>query len=236
MEAMFHPVTVTSDDCDGLWNLWWPNNKLSEKPRDYRMDDHFFGGVCSPSCSSYVLRRTTEDHRCKFDSKFIEIVNNNFYFDDCLKSVSTEGEAIHQCNYLCHLLSIGGFRLRKWISICRNVLRCVPQKEQAKELKSLDLENEMLPSEIALGLQWNVEQDQSSFKMTDKDNRLLSMVNSVCDPLEFVLVAKMILQQFCRMKVKYVLLMTVVVFIALSCCISVALLLWKLWLSLVFSC
>ena len=90
---------------------------------------NLFGKVWSASCTSYVLRRTAEEHRCEFDLfLIIEHFQRNFYVDDCLTSVSTEEEAIHQCNDLCHVLLLGGFRFKKLISNRTNVLRCVSQE------------------------------------------------------------------------------------------------------------
>jgi hypothetical protein len=142
-----------------------------------RMVVHLFGGVWSPSYTSFALK--------------------------------TEEEAIHISNELRHLLSLGGFRLTKWVSNSRNVLLSIPQEERSKECKTLDLKNQILPSERALGLRWDVELDQFGFQLTVKDEPLtkrglLSIVSSVFDPLGFVgpytLRAMMILQELCRQK------------------------------------
>lgn len=54
---------------------------------------------------------------------------------DCLKSVSSDEEAVSLCQNLKAICQKGGFRLTKWISYSRVVLAAIPQKEMAKEIK-----------------------------------------------------------------------------------------------------
>ena len=70
-----------------------------------------FGGVWSPSCASFALRRVANDHRMDFPEETIQAVLKNFYADDCLKSVGTTEEAINIVHSLCKLLALVGFRL-----------------------------------------------------------------------------------------------------------------------------
>ena len=50
-----------------------------------------------------------------------------------------------------------GFNLTKWISNSREVLRTVPEVERSKEVKTLDLDQELLPAERTLGELWQVD-------------------------------------------------------------------------------
>lgn len=72
---------------------------------------------------------------------------------------------------LRELLSKGGFRLTKWISISRDVISCVPEAERAPSVKDLDLINNPALIERALGVQWNVQKDTFSYKIIKKDSR-----------------------------------------------------------------
>ena len=110
------------------------------------------------------------------------------------------------------LLSRGGFRLTKWISNSRRVLEAIPEAERAKEVKSLDLSKVDLPVERALGVKWCVETDSFGFdvdfKLKPPTRRgILSVVSSVYDPLglisSFVLSAKQLLQDLCRVKLEW---------------------------------
>lgn len=127
--------------------------------------------------------------------------------DDCLVSVSTEEEAVSLYQGLRALCKKGGFQLLKWISNRRSVLTAIPQHERSIEVKNLDMDNDDLPVERVLGVQWCVQLDLLKFKIILKDRPLtrrgvLSIISSIYDPLGFlapvVLVAKGILQDLNR--------------------------------------
>ncbi|XP_071058619.1 uncharacterized protein [Pseudochaenichthys georgianus] len=207
IEAMFHQVRVPAEDSDLLRFLWWPNGDHHQNLEEHRMVAHLFGATSSPSCASFALRKCAEDHREQFSPKVINTVLHNFYVDDCLTSVVSEEEAVELYHDLCALCAQGGFHLTKWISNRRTVLAAIPSMERAKEVKDLDLDNDTLPVERALGVQWCVESDVFKFKIMIKDKPItrrgiLSMVSSIFDPLGIlapvVLSAKMILQDLCR--------------------------------------
>ena len=173
------------------------------------MTVHFFGATSSSSCAIYALKKAAEENKDKFSAEAICTVMDNFYVDDCLKSVSTERQAIALCKELCRLCAQGGFRLTKWISNSRDVLASIPKEDRAKEIKSLDLDSEDLPIERALGIQWSVEDDKFTFKVALKPQActrrgILSVVSSVYDPLgfiaPFIFTAKLILQELCKLK------------------------------------
>ena len=212
VEAMFHQVRTSECDRDVLRFLWWRDGKLDEQPTVYRMKVHLFGGVWSPSCCSFVLRRTAEDFRDKYGDEVAETVLSNFYVDDCLKSVDTVERAVHIAHQLIELLNNGGFRLTKWISSSREVMSGIPEEDQLQKVRSLDLQCEALPVERALGVNWDVENDEFSFALKAVNKPLtrrgiLSVVSSVYDPLgflnPFVLLAKRIMQDLCRRKVSW---------------------------------
>lgn len=207
IEAMFHQVRVAAEDVDFLRFLWWPGGELNKEPITYRMTVHLFGAVSSPSCASFALKQTAKDNEGDFPLEVIETINNNFYVDDCLKSVSCEEKAISMAKDLTCLCQKGGFRLTKWISNSREVLQSISQENRAKDIQQLDLDRDKLPVERALGLQWSVDADTFQFKISLKTQPctrrgILSVVSSVYDPLGFlapvILPAKVILQELCR--------------------------------------
>ena len=130
VEAMFHQVRVRPEDCDALRFLWWPENDLNRQPEEYQMLVHLFGGVSSPTCANFALRRTADDNGKEFESEIINTVKHNFYVDDCFKSTENEPEAINTAEQLRLLLSKGGFRLTKWLSNSRKVIESVPELER----------------------------------------------------------------------------------------------------------
>lgn len=85
------------------------------------MTVHLFGAFSSPSCANFAIRRTAEDNCQKYDKEVTDTVLYIFYVDDCLKSVSTEQQAIALRRDLRDLCSQGGFKLTKWVSNSRAV-------------------------------------------------------------------------------------------------------------------
>jgi hypothetical protein len=209
IEAMFHQVVVSETQRDLLRFLWWPNADLSNEPVSFRMRVHLFGGVWSPSCCNFALRRTAEDHSHLYEADVSQTVNDNFYVDDCLKSLQGVEEAKRHVVQLQSLLQNGGFKLTKWISNSREVLSLLPASELGSKLKNRDLDTEDLPIERALGATWDVEADEFSYQTAVKERPntrrgMLSTVCSVFDPLgficPFVVRAKRMVQEACRMK------------------------------------
>lgn len=209
VEAMFHQVKVPDDDSNLLRFLWWPGGDYNQALTEHKMTVHLFGATSSPSCASFALRKCAEDQSGQFKAEVVQTVLQNFYVDDCLKSVATDEAAISMCQDLMRICAYGGFRLTKWVSNRRKVLDSIPKSELAGEMKTLDLDHDELPLERALGLNWCVESDTFKFKITIRDRPftrrgLLSVVGSVYDPLGIlspvVLPAKTILQDLCRLK------------------------------------
>ena len=164
IRAMFHMLTVPVKDRDALRFLWWPGGDLTRPPDVYRMTVHLFGGIWSPSCASFALRRTAEDHVDEFDAETIQTVKDNFYVDDCLKSTDSVDKAVQLVEELCDLLARGGFHLTKWVSNSRQVLAAIPEARRDADCRSISLDRGCLPTARALGVLWNAEADQFSIK------------------------------------------------------------------------
>ena len=139
IQSMFYQVRVTPDQCDMLRYLWWPNGDLDKDPVEYRMLVHLFGATSSPSCSNYALKRTAKDNQECTREEIVDAIQNYFYVDDFLKSVSTPDEGIILAKEMRQVLTKGGFKLTKWSSNSREVLDSIPKEDCAAEIKDLDL-------------------------------------------------------------------------------------------------
>ena len=93
------------------------------------------------------------------------------YVDDMTKSVEKLCEATTLVEQSRELLAKGGFRLTKWYSNDREVLASIPESERAKSVVDLDMEK--LPTESALGLKWNTEDDSFVWDVAEKLSRFL---------------------------------------------------------------
>lgn len=212
IQAMFHQVKVSKEDVDFLRFLWWSDGDLNWEVSTYRMTVHLFGAVSSPSCACYALKQTATDNQSLFSTEVIKTVFENFYVDDCLKSVSSEEAAVIMVQDLTALCQKGGFSLIKWISNSRKVLQSVPEESRSKDIQYLDLAKDKLPVERTLGLQWCTEVDVFQFRMQLKAQQctrrgILSTVCSVYDPMGFLapimLPAKLLLQEMCRQNLSW---------------------------------
>jgi len=59
----------------------------------------------------------------------------------------------------------GGFRLHKFVSKSKEVIRRIPEPDRADGVKELDLDLDLLPLEHVLGVQWCVESDCFQFSI-----------------------------------------------------------------------
>ena len=89
------------------------------------------------------------------------------------------------------------------------MLQSVRETERRMDVKNVDLNNGIdLPAERALGVKWNIENDQLGFP-ADLDDKpftrcgMLSMISKIYDPLglaaaPFLRKGKIILQDLCK--------------------------------------
>ena len=209
IRSMYNMTLVDKDDRDVLRFLWWEGGDMTTVPKVYRMKTHLFGGIWSPSCANYALKRTARDNKHLYSTETVDTVERSFYVDDCLKSVPTETDGIRLATDLNELLKRGGFNLTKYVSNSRALMKALPESELCKGVKQLDLDHADLPNERALGMIWDVENDtfQTSVSIQDRPltkRGVLSVLSSVYDPMgicsPFVLNAKMIFQNLSRLK------------------------------------
>ena len=206
IEQMFHQCRVTPRDRKYLRFLWWPKGELSLPPVTYQMTVHIFGATSSPSCAQFCLQESVEDQPA-MDERAKRIAMNNFYMDDCLFSVPTVAEAVLYAQQVSTALNNRGFNLTQWLSNTPEVLKRLPQQKLAKSILSLSGSDQVC--ERVLGLEWDVRNDQFKFQVNVKNKPptrrgMLSILGSVFDPLGFtapvILVAKLLLQELCRLK------------------------------------
>lgn len=152
IEAMFHQVKVSDDDCEALRFLWWPGGNLDKPVKEYCMKVHLFGATSSPSCAGYALRRTADDNAGGFNEDTIHTILRNFYVDDLLKSVENVPRAIELSNQLRNVLSKGGFNLTKWLSNSSKVMESIPAGHRAEQVLNVNFDDK-LRLERALGVQ-----------------------------------------------------------------------------------
>lgn len=101
--------------------------------------------------------------------------------------------------------------MTKWTSNSRALLMSIPEEDRASEVKDLNLDNDRLPMERALGVQWCTQSDTFQLKVDVQEKPctrrgILSVISSAYDPLgflaPFILPAKLLLRELCKKKKK----------------------------------
>ena len=131
------------------------------------MNVHYFGITSSPSCVNYALRRAATETKAEYGDEAAEVLHRNLYVDDMLNSLAAEKRAISTISNTRNMCQEKGFRLTKFHSNSWTVIVLIPSK-RSKSLKDVDLTNDSIPSERALGMQWSPERDVFTFKVQFK--------------------------------------------------------------------
>ena len=103
------------------------------------MSIHVFGGISSPSCSNYALRKSAADNQEEYDNDAAESLRRDFYVDDLLKSVNTREAASKLVNDVRQMSKAGGLHLTKFISNGKEVLTTIPEEDRRQGVKNQDL-------------------------------------------------------------------------------------------------
>ena len=173
---------------------------------DCQMNLHLFGKVDSPRIANWALRKSGEDST--EDVKFV--LNNNFYTDDYLRSMSNEKDLISLTCKVVSVLKCYGFNLKKFISNSEKVLQSLPHSTLNQ--KYVNLEFSSPTSERALGLIWDIQKETFTFKpiikyYPDTKCGILSLMSSIFDPLDILtpclLQPKRIVQQLWKQNIEW---------------------------------
>ena len=118
IEGMFLQVGVIPRDRPSLRFLW--REDPTAEVAVFQYVRHIFGSKDSPTCANYALKRTATDNKKTFPEA-AQNVQTNFYMDDYLESSPTVAEATQKAKDLVQLLSLGGFKLTKFVSNVPNI-------------------------------------------------------------------------------------------------------------------
>ena len=172
---------------------------------------HVFGGASSASCANYALRRISIDNVEEFGKETADVIQNNFYIDDLLKSVKDLDTAKTLLKNAINMCKSGGFNPTKFISNSKELLISIPEVKGRPGVKDLNLLR-AISVERALGIQRNISKDYFFFNIGFSRRKLtkrvmLSIISSIYDPLgftsPFVLEERQLLQHLCNQNVQW---------------------------------
>ena len=127
IEKMYFQIFVVVQHRSLLRFLWWKKGNISDKPTDYEMCVHVFGGVSFGACSNHTLKITIIENKEKFDEEAAQALQNNFFVDNLLKSVENEDMLVQLIKKVTGMCHEGDFNLTKFTSNSKRVLQSIRQ-------------------------------------------------------------------------------------------------------------
>lgn len=148
VEAMFLQVRGNKDT-DLFGFLWWPDGNYEQELVEHKMLVHFFGATSSLSVATFALQKCATDFEDDFGQE--ATVKKKNHVEDCLKSTTDENTAITPCSDLRNMLAKSAFRLTKWSSNSQKFPLQFLKRKEHKGFQNLDLDEDNLLMERALG-------------------------------------------------------------------------------------
>ena len=192
IEQMFYQFFVNENDRDFLRFFWYRDNNPDNPLIEFRMCVHVFGNSPSPAVATYGLRRTVENCDRLYGSDVKSFIGRDFYVDDGLISMPDSNKVVNLIKRAQQVLRTdGNIRLHKITSNSADVMKAFPVEDLGKEIKDLNLGEDIFPIHHSLGLEWDLNTDNFIFSPLEDDKPftrrgILSSLNSIFDPIGFL--------------------------------------------------
>lgn len=183
---MYRMVKVAQQDVD-YQRLVWRRNPEDEL-KDYRLLRVTFGTSAAPYLAVKALQQLALDEGTQFPFAAKRVLED-FYVDDLMTTCDTSNEAIFLYKELNNLMMRGGFKLQKWSSNSKVVMKILSKNEKSKESM------EMITDHITkvLGLTWNRSTDKFVYSVHLEEQiipitkrRVISDISKLYDPLGWI--------------------------------------------------
>lgn len=99
------------------------------------MTVHLFGATSSPSCTNFGLKKTANDFEGEYGEQSANSMRNDFYVDDCFKSVATAVSAVELVKNVKAMCHQGGFNIHKFLSNSKEVIKNIPDSNRAEGVR-----------------------------------------------------------------------------------------------------
>ena len=130
IDKMYFQIPVADEHRSLLRFLWWKDGDMSKEIIDHEMCVHVFWSVSSGAYSNYALKGTAIENENKYGKDAAEMLKNNFYVDDILKSVENEDKAITLMKDVKLMCQEGGFNPTKFASSSKRVFAIYSRERQ----------------------------------------------------------------------------------------------------------
>ena len=199
IKGMFYQVRLLPEDTPLLRFLWRNMNRdvISDV---YEWQVLPFGTTSSPCCAIFAVQKHVRDNSDGYED-VKRAVENNFYVDNCLTSLSSTQEARSLLDRIRVLLSTGGFEVRQWASNRQSVVAHLPPDAQSRSQELWLARIHTDPVESTLGLKWNCASDtlRSQHKPAEPSlvtmRRIYHVLARQYDPLGFITTRAKVLVQ-----------------------------------------
>ncbi|XP_033124807.1 uncharacterized protein LOC117123090, partial [Anneissia japonica] len=191
IEQMFHNFYVDTPDRNFLHFLWFKDNDTSQPIVEYRMNVHLFGSTSSPAVATFGLRMIADNCKDTHGEDVAEFIHQDFYVDDGITSKPDVESTISLIKRSCAALMTKRLRFHKIVCNSIDVLKALPEEDINKDLKSVELHKDDLPTQRTLGVHWDLESDTLTFHVSLPNKPfsrrgVLSVSSSIFDPLGLV--------------------------------------------------
>lgn len=187
IKMMFRQIWIHEDDRKFQQILWKSGDNTDIQL--YTLNTVTYGTASAPFLAQRCLKQLAIENESRYP-RTCKLILNSFYMDDFLVSVSTREEALEAYKELTEILSQAEFKLRKWASndriILRDILDSSEEKEKIVEFReSADLKT--------LGISWLSDSDTFNYSMNVDFNfsevtkrNVLSTIAKIFDPLGLI--------------------------------------------------
>ncbi|XP_064470382.1 uncharacterized protein LOC135385136 [Ornithodoros turicata] len=206
IEKAFLQIALHKQDTDALRFLWYTSTPIAGQPlpsiETWRMTRVPFGARSSP----FLLSATIQQHLQQVEKDYLQtatLLEQSFYVDDLVVSVSTSGNARTLHEETLSIFEAAGMKIKKWVTNDEALLR-----EMFKKGNSTT-ETTQNQTKKALGVIWDLQHDQLRCSvasvldsMTEKESvkrHVLQTISRIYDPFgllgPFTISGKIMLQK-----------------------------------------
>ena len=111
----------------------WRNNTTKEIV-NHVMKVNIFGKKDSPYIANWVVKRTASDQSSQYENKILEAIKQNIYMDDYLDCFASQEKAIETVHKVVKILFTEAFRLTKWLSNSKHILKTLPPRKRSPKM------------------------------------------------------------------------------------------------------